>query len=374
MATSFPSAAFQAVLSVKLRNDIISIIEILQTIIRTALIYVAVTQNGNIVDLALITIAVNIATRSAKLFYAVKFLPANTLGIKHIKLSEIKSFFHFGKFTFLGQIGDILRFRIDTLVIAAIISSSQVAIYNIALQLSNIISNVVGVTISGAAPLFTQYYAEKRFDQMQEKLLLMTKIGIIMSTMFSCSALLIAEPFIKIWVGDEMLEALLPFTILTILVPLGIGQTSLIQVLYATAQHHHFAYINLAEAAANVILSLILIQYYGITGVALGTAIPFIISKFFAVPYYACRSIQMPLKTYRIHFIKTIFSIMLLESPVFLMVYIYDITNFWQVFVLAGFGQMLIGFITLKYLLSDEEYNYVYRTAPPINHLIRRRI
>ncbi|PCI70452.1 MAG: hypothetical protein COB26_02880 [Piscirickettsiaceae bacterium] len=373
MATTFPFATFQSVLGVKLRHDILSSIETIQIIIRTALIYWIATHNGSIVDLAIITLIVNIATRIVKFSYAYKYLPNGSLAIKHINFKEIKTYLHFGKFSFLGQIGDILRFRIDTLVIAAMIGASHVAFYNIALQLSQIISNLVKVTIGGAAPLFTQYYAEKRFDQMQEKLLLMTKIGITMSAMASCSALLVAEPFIKIWVGEEMLSSFSPFIVLAVLIPLGIGQGSLIHVLYATAQHHYYAYVNMAEAVINVALSLLLIQEYGITGVALGTAIPFVISKFIAVPYYACRSIHMPISTYRVHFLKTLLSILILEAPLFLIVQFYNLTNFWEIFVLTSFGQILIGFITLKYLLSHDEYNYVYKAVPPINQLIRRR-
>ena len=54
----------------------------------------------------------------------------------------------------------------------------------------------------------------------------------------------------------------------------------------------------MAEAAANILLSIFLIQRYGIIGVALGTSLPMIITHLFIIPVYANRVIEFPFARY----------------------------------------------------------------------------
>src|SRR2546426_10406890 len=54
----------------------------------------------------------------------------------------------------------------------------------------------------------------------------------------------------------------------------------------------------LLEGLANLALSIALVQWYGILGVALGTAIPMALVSLFVLPVYVCRLLKLRLWTY----------------------------------------------------------------------------
>jgi O-antigen/teichoic acid export membrane protein len=56
-------------------------------------------------------------------------------------------------------------------------------------------------------------------------------------------------------------------------------------------RHRLVAFVSLAEAVANLALSLVLVRRYGILGVAIGTAVPVFIANLFVLAPAACRQV-----------------------------------------------------------------------------------
>jgi O-antigen/teichoic acid export membrane protein len=88
-----------------------------------------------------------------------------------------------------------------------------------------------------------------------------------------------------------MLIFLVPFS-------LALVQTAVIPLLYGISKHQFYVYSNLVEGVINLALSIILAHYYGLYGVALGTAIPMTIKLLFIQPWYACRVIGLTTREY----------------------------------------------------------------------------
>jgi O-antigen/teichoic acid export membrane protein len=109
---------------------------------------------------------------------------------------------------------------------------------------------------------------------------------------------LLAEPFISLWIGPEYSDAALPLAILLAGVVFDLAQTPSSSLLFAADRHRFLAGITLVEAIANLCLSLVLIHYYGIIGVALGTAIPLILLRCLVQPVYVCAQVSLPPSDY----------------------------------------------------------------------------
>ena len=69
-------------------------------------------------------------------------------------------------------------------------------------------------------------------------------------------------------------------------------------ILYGTSRHRFLAVISLGEGILSLLLSLVLIRSFGILGVAFGIAIPMLFARSFAVPIYACRSVELRFGAY----------------------------------------------------------------------------
>lgn len=69
-------------------------------------------------------------------------------------------------------------------------------------------------------------------------------------------------------------------------------------IVYGMEKHKRVAQWAIAEGAANLILSIILVRRIGIYGVAWGSAIPSIIIELLLWPGYISRLVQIPVRTY----------------------------------------------------------------------------
>ncbi len=372
MAMTFPVSVYQAVLIVQMRNDLIAVVRIVQAVIKFGLVFWIVNSEGSIVHIALMTLGLNILMRVSLILIANSYLPDSTLRLSHFCKKTLKEYFHFGKFTFLGQIGDIVRFRVDVMVIAGFMGSALVVPYEIALQLLRMSSEATSNIIAGTQPVFTRYFSEGRMDQIREKLLFLIRVNVAISVILACSLILIAQPLIVIWVGPEYISAFWPLLILAAIGPLGLGQNAAVQVFYAMSRHKYYAYINLCEAAANLTLSLILVQQYGIIGVALGTAIPFIISKTIFIPYYICKFTGLSLRKYLLNLFKPVAVVLVLEAGCLGLITYYQIDSFWIIFPIVSIWQVMLIVILLKFLASKEDFAYIADMAPVVGRMLRR--
>jgi len=365
----FVMTIYKSVLITQLRFDILSMIQILHSLIRLGCVFAILAYEGGILEIAVMTFILNIFLRCAHAYYAIASLPEGVFKRQYFNKAALFKYFNFGKFSFLGQLADIVRFRIDVMVIGGLLSSVAVVPYNIALQLQSAAGQSVGNVISGTQPIFTNYFGQNRLDLMREKLLLLTRIGVCVSVMAASSVILIATPFITFWVGESYLTAVPPLTVLCLLFPLGIGQNAAVQIFYAASKHHQYAYANMTEAVFNLLLSLWLIQHFGIFGVALGTAIPFVVCKTCFLPYAASKIVEMPTKEYLFNFFRTLILVVIPELICWIFLSSLGINGLLETFIFVGAWQLLVVIFTLRFVLKNEDVAYIFEYVP-----IARRI
>ncbi|MFP6747536.1 MAG: oligosaccharide flippase family protein, partial [Alphaproteobacteria bacterium] len=234
-------------------------------------------QGYGIVALALITLVVNMFRRVAVFILARNLLLELRVSRNNLDRTLFKPLFDYSKYTFIAKIGDILRFQIDALVIAQILGLSMVTHYNIAIRLLDYISQGMGAVLGIFQPVFTRDFSIGGAESLVPKFLFATRIAILFGGCAEGAAIIFGHPFIAIWMGEAYLDAYVPLAILGAVGILGVIQWPGLNVLYASANHKIYAWVNIIEGITNLTLSLVLIKFFGIIGVAIGTAIPFFI-------------------------------------------------------------------------------------------------
>ena len=144
-------------------------------------------------------------------------------------------------------------------------------------------------------PVFSKLEGQKNYENIREKYILMIKLTSIFSVFSGGFLLIFGKAFISRWMGTKFIDAYGILVILIIGMLFNSIQTVSSTVLLAMSKHKQFSVIVSIEAAVNLGLSLILVQKYGIIGVAWGTTIPLLITSFFITPVYTCRVIEIPL-------------------------------------------------------------------------------
>jgi len=148
------------------------------------------------------------------------------------------------------------------------------------------------------SPVFSQYEGQGDFDAIREKFFFTTKISTYISVLVGGLLLILGQDFIIRWVGKNFAYSYNILVVLTIPLILSLSQTSSSQVLYGISKHKVLAIINIVEAIFNLVLSIILVRFMGIIGVAVGTAIPMLIAKMIALPIYTSKVLGISLKKY----------------------------------------------------------------------------
>lgn len=298
VAIDLPARVFLGVLYSTLRFHIVSSIQILSLALRTALIVWVLNSGYSVLALALVTFIAGFPKNILLFYFAKKALPTFQFGKRFFNRKTAKSLFSYSTFILIIRISDRLKFHADAFVITAFIGLSAVTHFRIATLLVDYFSEIIGAVFGVLTPFFSQKDASSETKSIRKALFFSTKLSICM-TSFICFGLITwGKPFIQIWVGPDYPESYTCLVILTLGMTFALWQAPSIAYMFGTSQHKLLAILNLIEGIVNLLLSLVLVRFYGLVGVALGTFIPMMIHKLFILPVYFCNASQFEYKEY----------------------------------------------------------------------------
>jgi O-antigen/teichoic acid export membrane protein len=297
-ALAFPFAAFNAVLAGHYRFDIASAVQLTALAVRTALIVYFISHGYSIVALAVIMLVVNLPSRLALAAAAWRLLPSLRLGRAHFRPERARELFGYGKYTFIAVAADKIRFHIDTVIVASFLNVALVTHYAIAARITQLFMDLMIRAFGVLGPVFMRVDALGDRERMRQTLLLATRVSTAASVTVAGGAVILGERFIGLWIGAGYKDAYWPLVILVLSLTFDLMQNPSVGFLYASARHNFYAYLNAGEALANLGLSIVLAQPYGMIGVSLGTAIPLLFTRLIVQPRYVCAVLSLDVRAY----------------------------------------------------------------------------
>lgn len=176
--------------------------------------------------------------------------------------------------------------RTDEIVIASFMPISSVTPYAIARRLSELARVVAIQFVKVLMPLASQLDARGDRVGLQSLYITATRVVLMIFLPFAAVLMVLARPILVVWVGPEYGDAAVLVVILTLAGLMDISQWPGEQVLQGMARHHLLALMALANGVANISLSVLLVQRFGVVGVAFGTLVPMTVETlFFVMPY-----------------------------------------------------------------------------------------
>lgn len=174
---------------------------------------------------------------------------------------------------FTAKLGGVVVNSADTIVVSAFLGLTVLAVYqNYYMILTSVIgfvSVVFSACTAGIGNSLIVETKEKNFNDLNKFTFLISWIAGICS----CCFLGVYQPFMKLWVGDDLL---LPFSAVICLVAYYyIYEINQLLILYKDAGGiwHEDRFRPLVTAIANVSMNLIMVQFWGIYGVLLSTVL-----------------------------------------------------------------------------------------------------
>ncbi|MCV9884796.1 lipopolysaccharide biosynthesis protein [Metabacillus halosaccharovorans] len=269
------------------------------------------------------------------------------------------------KALFLHNIGGFLVFGTDNILISSFISVATVGIYSnytmIIGQLSSLLGQIFYGIGASVGNLVATESSDKNYSIFKVTYLFnfwMYSVGVI----FLYNLL---EPFISWWLGEEFLLDWIIFVLILVNFYLTGMRTAIATFKNKAGLFVQDKYASLIEGLINLIVSLFLLQYFGLAGIFLGTAISTILTVFWTQPFIVYKNVfKRPVWSY---FTSYGFYAVLTISTCIITSYVCNILIKGHSFMsLIGLGLIClvvpnIFYITMFY--RNKEFQYILSTA-----------
>ncbi len=305
--------------------------------VRTALVVVVIRHEGGLVPLALAITAFTLLEHLLGAAAGRYYMP----GLRFAFALADRETFHlirgYSLHAFLAMLAGRIAFQSNALVIGAYLTTTYITYYAIAARLVEYAKDSLSVATTVLTPAASALEAQGDEDALRRMLLTSTRWVLWVILPVQLGLWLLGGTFIALWVGPRYVATSYPIlAILAAPLAFAMAQSVSARFLYGLGRLKWYARFMLVEAGTNLLLSLLLVPWLGTVGVALGTAIPNVLSNL-AVMLTICRVLHIDPRTYlRQVFARPLAGAALLGAAWWLMVGRTAPTT-WGAFVLTGF-------------------------------------
>ncbi|TLG77446.1 polysaccharide biosynthesis C-terminal domain-containing protein [Culicoidibacter larvae] len=185
---------------------------------------------------------------------------------------------------FVHKLSQLVLTSTDTLMMSVFVSASAAGIFNLGYRkvfdaVTRYLQQILFAADSSLGNLYASETKEKKLQVLNEQMDITFFLGaVVIIPMY-----LLAQPFIFILIKETF-----DHLFLTVMIILTYYQVTRVAVGTAIDLHAMFKETKMAaiiEAIVNLVLSLILVQFLGVTGVLIGTLISLVVTNFWFYPY-----------------------------------------------------------------------------------------
>jgi O-antigen/teichoic acid export membrane protein len=260
------------------RVPVANMFAMLNSVFGLVAIILVVRMHGTVVDLmAAFCAAMVTGTILLNLWMGLRHEPRIRPTPRRVHLGTAREIMSHGILFFILQIAGLAIFNTDNLIIAHFLGAEQVTPYAVTLRLVGYSSMLQSLLVPSLWPAFSEAYVSHDLAWIRKayhRILLATVVTVIPTTLFFGFA---GRWIIGLWAG----KAAVPGSVLlwgmcfwTVLLSITLNQGALL----AATQHLRLQTIYSSLAAAlNLILSIVLVQHLGTTGVLLATIISYLV-------------------------------------------------------------------------------------------------
>ena len=280
---------------IKLRN----MITIVVSIVNFIMLFTLVKLGYSIMRMAIATIGLNLIASIVQAYFCFKKIPQLRVNLKLYDWSLMKDVMSFSFFAYIIIFTNMIIFRTDQITISIFGSVSLVAIYQIASKLAENFKKFTTQFLDNLRPVAATLFESKQDKKLAKILIESNRLQGFIATMIIIPLLIYIEPLLEIWLELSNPAGIASALILLFSMYIYVFfRSSSVYVLLMGDRHRKLAKVALFECTANLVISIILIHYIGIVGVAIGTIAPNVLMAiFFNVPE-GCRFSSITIKEF----------------------------------------------------------------------------
>lgn len=315
VAISLPVSTFASVISAYERFVFARTVGIFGTVAVPCFNLVILFLGKGTVGMALVALAMQIVSAAVYISYCSKKLHIAP-SFRKMPVDLIKEIAGYCFFIFLSTIVDMLYWATDKVLIGAVLGTVAVAIYNV----GGVFTSIMQSLAQAISQVFTpqiMMMATKKKRSTEEISALLIRIGRIQFYIVSfiiSGYVVFGQRFIALWAGKDYEQAY--YVALLTMIPLGIPliQSIAYSTMVAENKHQFRAIVYAVIAVINVVLTYLVLPYYGIIGAAACTAGAFLLGNGVIMNIYYHRKMKLDIPRFwrnilRISFIPLIMGV-----------------------------------------------------------------
>ncbi len=295
LAIGFPFGVFGATLSGLQRYDISNTIGVAVNVVR-GLLFVAVLKlfHGGLIALAWVSFVMSLIGYVVSWVYARRLLPQVRLTRGGVTREHVVLVGSYSGIALVGAVANTITFQTDALVITAFLTAAAVTPFALAAGLVETVRQLVYSATWVLSPTASEFDTRGEREKLHEMMIAGSKYSVLLSWPVLLALVIFGRDILTTWVGAKYAGASTLLTILALPTLLSLPQSTTYSVLFGVGRHKGVVALSLANALLNLGLSLLWVKPYGLTGVALGTAIPLALVSGIGNLIYGCHALEMP--------------------------------------------------------------------------------
>jgi O-antigen/teichoic acid export membrane protein len=243
---------------------------------------------GGLVQLVAAMTATRMAGYVVYRLNAYRVFPLLRIRPSLFRRSRLRDLTGFGAWMMVQSASAKANYASDAVVIGAFLSTGSVAMWTIAQRLADAVLQLTNQLNYVLFPIVVDADSSGRTDRLTEVLVQGTRLSLATIIPVAGSLALLAEPVVIGWTGPQFAAAAVIVKILAMVLLVRVGSWTANTVLQGSGAHRLVASSYLATAVVNILLSILLIRWLGLPGVAIATLIPVTVRALVVIIPVAC--------------------------------------------------------------------------------------
>jgi len=211
----------------------------------------------------------------------------------------LRAMWGYSFYAFLINVCVQIVYYTDNLVVGIFISAGAVTFYTIGGGLIEYLRQLVSSLTVIFAPLTSSLDAQSQQHQLRRLLIQGTRAALFVALPIEVVLFFRGQTFIGLWMGEQYAQVSgRVLQILLVAQVFAIANNTSAGIAYGLGKHRVAALWSCGIAAANLLLSVLLVRWMGLEGVAWGTVIPSLASDLLFWPRYICKILEVPVPHY----------------------------------------------------------------------------
>jgi O-antigen/teichoic acid export membrane protein len=231
---------------------------------------------------------------------AYRAFPALRLRLSYFRRGRLRDLTGFSAYLAVIDWSSKLAYATDNVVVGRMLGTSAVGVFSVGSRLTEQMFKVTNQLHTLLFPAVVTRATTGDADSQQTLMVIATRFQLAMAVAVAAMSIADGDVLIRAFFGPDFSQSVAILQLLAFVVILRAWMAMPSTVLKGTGYQRYVAIASAIAAVANALLSVVLVQWMGLVGSAVGTVIPATVLAACCIFPQACRAVGLPtLRAYR---------------------------------------------------------------------------